>query len=42
MKQDLGAIRRAKNEQNPNYKPRWKARLIKSFAEDAIGPATRG
>lgn len=42
VKQDLGAIRRAKNEQNPNYKPRWKARLIKSFAEDAIGPATRG
>lgn len=41
MKQDLGAIRRAKNEQNPAYKPRFKARLIKSFAEDAIGPATR-
>ncbi len=42
VKQDLGAIRRAKNEQNPNYKPRFKARLIKSFAEDAVGPATRG
>jgi len=41
MKQDLGAIRRAKNEQNPAYKPRLKARLIKSFAEDAVGPATR-
>jgi 2-polyprenyl-6-methoxyphenol hydroxylase-like FAD-dependent oxidoreductase len=41
VKQDLGAIRRAKNEQNPNYKPRLKARLIKSFAEDAVGPATR-
>jgi 2-polyprenyl-6-methoxyphenol hydroxylase-like FAD-dependent oxidoreductase len=40
-KQDLGAIRRAKNEQNPNYRPRLKARLIKSFAEDAVGPATR-
>lgn len=40
-KQDLGAIRRAKNEQNPAYKPRFKARLIKSFAEDAVGPATR-
>ncbi len=40
-KQDLGAIRRAKNEQNPAYKPRLKARLIKSFAEDAVGPATR-
>ncbi len=41
MKQDLGAIRRAKNEQDPTYKPRLKARLIKSFAEDAVGPATR-
>ncbi len=41
MKQDLGAIRRAKNEQDPAYKPRLKARLIKSFAEDAVGPATR-
>jgi 2-polyprenyl-6-methoxyphenol hydroxylase-like FAD-dependent oxidoreductase len=41
VKQDVGAIRRAKNEQNPNYKPRFKARLIKSFAEDAVGPATR-
>ncbi len=41
VKQDIGAIRRAKNEQNPNYKPRFKARLIKSFAEDAVGPATR-
>ena len=41
VKQDLGAIRRALNEQQPNYKPRFKARLIKSFAEDAIGPATR-
>jgi flavin-dependent dehydrogenase len=40
-KQDLGAIRRAKSEQNPAHKPRLKARLIKSFAEDAIGPATR-
>ena len=41
VKQDMGAIRRAKNEQNPNYKPRLRARLIKSFAEDAVGPATR-
>ncbi len=41
VKQDLGAIRRAKSEQNPGYKPRFKARLIKSFAEDAVGPATR-
>jgi 2-polyprenyl-6-methoxyphenol hydroxylase-like FAD-dependent oxidoreductase len=41
VKQDLGAIRRAKSEQNPTYKPRLKARLIKSFAEDAVGPASR-
>lgn len=41
-RQDLGAIRRAKNEQNPNYKPRLRARIIKSFADDAITPATRG
>lgn len=42
VKQDIGAIRRAKNEQIPGYKPRFKARLIKSFAEDAVGPASRG
>jgi len=41
-KQDAGAIRRARHEQDPGYKPRWKARLIKSFAEDAVGPASRG
>lgn len=41
VKQDIGAIRRAENEQKADYKPRLKARLIKSFAEDAIGPATR-
>lgn len=41
VKQDNGAIRRAKNEQRPDYQPRWKARLIQSFAEDAVGPATR-
>jgi 2-polyprenyl-6-methoxyphenol hydroxylase-like FAD-dependent oxidoreductase len=40
--QDLGAIRRARHEQNPHYKPRLKARLVKSLAEEAIGPATRG
>ena len=41
VKQDLGAIRRAQNEQKSGYEPRWKARMIKSFAEDAVGPATR-
>ena len=34
-------IRRARNEQDPNYRPRLKARLVKSFAEDAITPLTR-
>ncbi len=42
VKQDLAAIRRAKQEQNPNHKPRLKARLMKSFADDAVGPASRG
>jgi len=41
-RQDLTAIRRAKNEQDPAYKPRFRARLIKSFAEDGVTPATRG
>ncbi len=41
VKQDLGAIRRAKHEQDPNHKPRLKARLVKSFADDAVGPASR-
>lgn len=42
VKQDKAAIRRAENEQNLDYKPSAKARWVKSFIEDAIGPATRG
>lgn len=42
VKQDKAAIRRALNEQNPDYRPSAKARWVKSFVEDAIGPATRG
>jgi 2-polyprenyl-6-methoxyphenol hydroxylase-like FAD-dependent oxidoreductase len=42
VKQDLQAIRRARHERDPSYKPGWKARLAKSFVEDAIIPATRG
>ena len=42
VKQDLMAIRRAQNERNPDYRPRLKARIMKSFAEDAITPASRG
>jgi 2-polyprenyl-6-methoxyphenol hydroxylase-like FAD-dependent oxidoreductase len=41
VQQDEQSIRRALNEQNPNYKPRLKARIVKSFAEDALIPATR-
>ncbi|HEY8948858.1 MAG TPA: hypothetical protein VIM56_08230 [Rhizomicrobium sp.] len=41
VKLDLQAIRRAQNERNPNYKPRLKARIMKSFADDALMPAQR-
>jgi len=40
-KQDAQAIRRAVQEQNPNYRPRLKARLMKSFTDQAITPALR-
>lgn len=39
--QDRQAIRRARNTLDPAYRPRLKARLMKSFAEDAIAPAIR-
>lgn len=42
VRQDQAAIRRAQNEQNPDYRPSLKGRIIKSFLEDAVGPATRG
>ncbi len=38
---DRQAIRRARNTLDPAYRPRLKARLMKSFAEDAIAPAIR-
>lgn len=41
VKQDLQSIRRALHERDLHYKPRWKARLAKSFAEDGIVPAAR-
>jgi 2-polyprenyl-6-methoxyphenol hydroxylase-like FAD-dependent oxidoreductase len=41
VRQDEQSIRRAINEQDPNYKPRLKARIAKSFIEDAVVPATR-
>lgn len=42
VKQDLQAIKRAEQEQTPGHKSSIRARVIKSFLEDAIGPATRG
>jgi 2-polyprenyl-6-methoxyphenol hydroxylase-like FAD-dependent oxidoreductase len=39
---DLGAIRRAQNERNPDYQPSLRARLTKSFTEDGLMPAQRG
>jgi 2-polyprenyl-6-methoxyphenol hydroxylase-like FAD-dependent oxidoreductase len=42
VKQDLQSIRRAQHERDPNYKPRLKARIMKSFIEDAVTPAARG
>lgn len=39
--QDRQAIRRARNSLDPAYRPRLKAKLMKSFAEDAIAPAIR-
>jgi 2-polyprenyl-6-methoxyphenol hydroxylase-like FAD-dependent oxidoreductase len=42
VRQDLQAIRRAEHERDPNYVPGRRARLVKSFVEDALGPATRG
>jgi 2-polyprenyl-6-methoxyphenol hydroxylase-like FAD-dependent oxidoreductase len=42
VKQDIQAIRRAEHERDPNYRPRMKARIAKSFIEDGIVPATRG
>ena len=41
VKLDLQAIRRAENERNPDYKPRLKARIAKSFADDGLMPAQR-
>jgi len=41
LKQDRAAIRRAANGLNPNYEAGFKARLAKSFIEDAINIALR-
>jgi len=42
VRQDLQSIRRAEHERDPSYRPGRRARLARSFVEDALGPATRG
>ncbi len=42
IRQDKQAIRRAEQERDPNYIPSFRAKMMKSFIEDAVGPATRG
>ncbi len=42
VSQDMQSIRRAGNAHNPGYKPRLRARIVKSFVEDALTPAARG
>ena len=41
VKLDLQAIRRAEHERDPNYKPSFRAKLMKSFTEDGLVPAQR-
>lgn len=40
--QDAQAIKRAVAEQTPDHRPSLKGRLVRSFLQDAVGPATRG
>ncbi len=42
VRQDQQSIRRAERERDPNYRPRLRARIMKSFLEDGVTPATRG
>lgn len=42
VKFDADAIRRAAQAVDPDHRPSLRARLAKSFTEDAIGPAIRG
>ena len=41
VKLDLQAIRRAEHERDPDYRPHFRARLMKSFADDGLVPAQR-
>jgi 2-polyprenyl-6-methoxyphenol hydroxylase-like FAD-dependent oxidoreductase len=40
--QDKASIQRAKDAQNPDYKPDFRAKLQKNFAEHAVQPAMTG
>jgi hypothetical protein len=42
LKQDAIAIRRAANTLDPDYRPDLKAKIVKSFVEDAMMTAIRG
>ncbi|MGE0044433.1 MAG: NAD(P)/FAD-dependent oxidoreductase [Hyphomonadaceae bacterium] len=42
LKQDRGAIRRARQALDPAHTPSLRGRIIKGFAEDAVGVALRG
>ncbi|MCF8470422.1 MAG: FAD-dependent oxidoreductase [Parvibaculum sp.] len=42
VKQDIASTKRARNALDPAYRPGVKARVLKSFAEDAVLPAMRG
>ena len=39
---DLNAIRRARHERDPAYRPSLRARMTRSFAQDGLMPAQRG
>jgi hypothetical protein len=41
-RQDRLAIRRARHERDPSYRPGLRARLMRSFVEDGVTPAIRG
>ena len=42
VRQDRMIIERAGNAHDPGYRPNFRARLMKSFAENAVIPAVRG
>jgi 2-polyprenyl-6-methoxyphenol hydroxylase-like FAD-dependent oxidoreductase len=40
-RQDKSAIKRAEAERDPNHKPSFRGRLMRSFVDDAINPSAR-